>query len=103
MRSTASPDMPDLTRFGTAEGRWARLGPYYAMFPVEFAREVIHNLSQCGETVLDPFCGRGTAPYVAMISGRGAVGCDVNPVAWLYAAVKTGLLQTPPFTQVAGR
>ncbi len=91
MSRTASCDidMPKLTGFGTAEGRWARLGPYYAMFPVEFARDVIENLSQCGDTVLDPFCGRGTAPYVAMISGRRAVGCDINPVAWLYAAVKT--------------
>ncbi|MCY4393085.1 MAG: DNA methyltransferase [Chloroflexi bacterium] len=59
------------------------------MFPVEFARETIGALSRPGDTVLDPFCGRGTAPYVAMISGRGAVGCDVNPVAWLYASVKT--------------
>lgn len=89
MSVTTSHDMPDLSGFGTAEGRWARLGPYYAMFPVEFARDVIDNLSQRGDTVLDPFCGRGTAPYVAMTSGRGAVGCDINPVAWLYAAVKT--------------
>ena len=79
----------DLTGFRTAEARWARLGPYYAMFPVEFAFKTVAALSQPGETVLDPFCGRGTAPYVAMISRRVAVGCDINPVAWLYAAVKT--------------
>ena len=89
MSSTASCDMRNLRGFGTADGRWARLGPYYAMFPVEFARQVIDNLSQSGDTVLDPFCGRGTAPYVAMISGRGGVGCDINPVAWVYAAAKT--------------
>ena len=89
MSAPACCDTPDLTGFRTAEARWARLGPYYAMFPVEFARETIEALSRPGDTVLDPFCGRGTAPYVAMISGRGAVGCDINPVAWLYAAVKT--------------
>ena len=99
--SSASHDMPDLTGFGTAEGRWARLGPYYAMFPVEFAREVIKALSQRGDKVLDPFCGRGTAPYVAMIAGRGAVGCDINPVAWLYAAVKTD--PHPSFADVERR
>ena len=82
-------DVPNLTGFGTAESRWARLGPYYAMFPVEYARHVIETFSRRGDTVLDPFCGRGTAPYVAMVSGRGAVGCDINPVAWLYAAAKT--------------
>ena len=101
MSSTASHDVPVLTGFGTAEGRWARLGPYYAMFPVEFARDVIDNLSQCGDTVLDPFCGRGTAPYVAMISGRGAVGCDINPVAWLYAVTKTD--PHPSFADVERR
>ena len=89
MSGTATPDIPNLTGFGTAEGRWSRLGPYYAMFPVEFAREVIEGLSRRGDTVIDPFCGRGTAPYVAAVAGRGAVGCDINPVAWVYAAVKT--------------
>lgn len=88
--STNGPrEVPPLTGFRTAESRWARLGPYYAMFPIEFARQVVEALSKQGDTVLDPFCGRGTAPYVAMVSGRGAAGCDINPVAWLYAAVKT--------------
>lgn len=90
MNASDPRDVPSLSGFGTAESRWARLGPYYAMFPVEFARQVVETFSKRGDVVLDPFCGRGTAPYVAMISGRGAVGCDVNPVAWLYAAAKTG-------------
>lgn len=81
-------DVPELDGFGTAEGRWACLGPYYAMFPIEFARQVVQEFSQPGDAILDPFCGRGTAPYVAMISGRRAIGCDVNPVAWVYAATK---------------
>ena len=94
-------DVPVLTGFGTPEGRWARLGPYYAMFPLEFARQVVEAFSKCGDTVLDPFCGRGTTPYVAMISGRGGAGCDINPVAWLYAAVKTN--PHPSFHDVARR
>ena len=81
-------DVPELDGFGTAEGRWACLGPYYAMFPIKFARQPVQDFSQPGDAVLDPFCGRGTAPYVAMIAGRHAVGCDVNPVAWVYAATK---------------
>ena len=79
----------NLNGFRTAEARWARLGPYYAMFPMGFAREVIGTFSRRGDTVVDPFCGRGTAPYISMISGRGAAGCDINPVAWVYAATKT--------------
>ena len=101
MTTSSSRDVPVLTGFRTAESRWARLGPYYAMFPVEFARQVVSAFSKRGDTVLDPFCGRGTAPYVAMISGRGAVGCDINPVAWLYAAVKTD--PHPTFADVARR
>ena len=89
---------PALERLKAAGRGW---GPYYAMFPVEFARHVVETFSKRGDIVLDPFCGRGTAPYVAMISGRGAVGCDINPVAWLYAVAKTG--PHPSFTDVDRR
>ena len=73
---------------GRAEGRWSRLGSYYAMFPVTFAENVIIQYSSAGQTVIDPFCGRGTAPFIAMVTGRRAVGCDINPVAWLYSQTK---------------
>ncbi len=71
------------------EGRWATLGPYYAMFPTDFVRDAVARFSQPGDGVLDPFCGRGTVPFVASASGRFAVGMDVNPVAWVYASAKT--------------
>lgn len=74
---------------GTVEGRWSGFGPYYAMFPVDFARKVITKYCPVGGVVLDPFCGRGTVPFVSMATGRYAIGCDINPVAWLYAKVKT--------------
>ncbi len=80
--------VPPLSGFGTAESRWARLGPYYAMFPIEFVRRTIGAFTGEGDTVIDPFCGRGSAPFVAMIAGRDAIGCDINPVAWVYASVK---------------
>ena len=71
------------------EGRWARLGPYYAMFPIEFAEEVVTTLSTPGDTVIDPFCGRGTTPYISMVYRRQSIGCDINPVAWIYSKTKT--------------
>lgn len=74
---------------GSAEGRWSSLGPYYAMFPIEFARWVVERFCPKGGVVLDPFCGRGTVPYVSMVSDRLSIGCDVNPVAWLYSKTKT--------------
>jgi len=71
------------------ERRWSGFGPYYAMFPVEFAHQVISEYCPPGGKVLDPFCGRGTVPFVALATGREALGSDINPVAWVYAKTKT--------------
>lgn len=38
---------------------------------------------------MDPFCGRGTVPFVALATGREGLGSDINPVAWVYAKTKT--------------
>ena len=75
--------------YSTAAGRWAGFGPYYAMFPVDFAKSVVEELCPVGGAVLDPFCGRGTAPFVAQATMRSALGMDVNPAAWVFADVKT--------------
>lgn len=74
---------------GSAEGRWKGFGPYYAMFPVSFAEKYVQEYSQPGDTIIDPFCGRGTSNYVANLLGRHSIGCDVNPVAWVYSKTKT--------------
>lgn len=76
-------------RYSNAPGRWAGFGPYYAMFPVNFARKVVESLTPLGGSVLDPFCGRGTAPFVAQATGRISLGIDRNPVAWVFSKVKT--------------
>ena len=81
--------------FATPEARWSRLGPYYAMFPFGFAQDAISRFTHPGDLVLDPFCGRGTVPYAAMVAGRDALACDINPVAWVYAATKTAPAPDP--------
>ncbi len=68
--------------------RWARFGPYYAMFPVEFAFDVIKQYSCNNSRVLDPFVGRGTSVYAAATLGREAVGIEINPVGWIYGKTK---------------
>ena len=75
-------------RRGTATGRWYGLGRWYAMFPPAFAREAILNLSRPGEMVLDPFCGRGNAPFAATVLGRTSLGIDIHPLAWLWTETK---------------
>lgn len=96
MTDTVTKPVPDCgVGFATAEARWARLGPYYAMFPIRFAQDAIDRFTDPGDLVLDPFCGRGTAPYAAMVAGREALACEINPVAWVYAATKTAPAPDP--------
>lgn len=85
----------------TAAGRWYGFGRYYAMFPQSFIHDAVTNLSNPEETVLDPFCGRGNAPFTATVLGRDALGVDVNPIAWLFAAAK--LQPAPTQGQVIAR
>lgn len=75
-------------QYGSAKGRWAGMGPYYAMFPTAFADSVIARYSDLGDTVFDPFAGRGTALYSAVVAGRKAIGIEVNPVGWIYSKTK---------------
>jgi hypothetical protein len=75
-------------KFNTAAARWAGLGPYYAMFPKTFCDDVIESYCKRGDTVLDPFAGRGTALYSAATAGRRALGIELNPVGWIYSRTK---------------
>lgn len=69
--------------------RFHALCPYFAMFPEAFAEHWIERLSSPGDYVLDPFCGRGTAPFQALLLGRNAIGNDINPVAYCVSRAKT--------------
>ncbi len=75
-------------KFDTAEARWAGVGPYYAMFPARFADRVVATYTKEGDTILDPFAGRGTSLFSAAVRGRHALGVEINPVGWVYAATK---------------
>lgn len=75
-------------KYETAESRWAGVGPYYAMFPVEFADHVVEKYTSSGATILDPFAGRGTAIFSAATRGRSGIGVELNPVGWVYSQAK---------------
>ena len=72
-------------KYQDAKDRWAGLGPSYAMFPSIFADDVVAKYSRAGDTVLDPFAGRGTSLFSSIIAGRKALGMEVNPVGWIGA------------------
>jgi SAM-dependent methyltransferase len=69
--------------------RFHSICPYFAMFPESFVEDWIARIVPPGATVLDPFCGRGTTPFQAVLMGREAVACDVNPVAFCITHAKT--------------
>lgn len=74
--------------FKTPESRWARFGPYYAMFPLEFAFDVVEHYSNQNDYIIDPFAGRGSSVFAGGVLGRHSLGIEINPVGWLYGYVK---------------
>lgn len=59
------------------------------MFPESFAEQWIRALSKPGDVVLDPFCGRGTTAFQALLMRRRAVAVDVNDVAFCLTRAKS--------------
>jgi len=86
--------------YENAIGRWVGVGPYYAMFPNEFAFEVISQFTTPDDWVLDPFAGRFTSVYAAVAQGRNGLGIEINPVGWVYGESK---LHAAPREQVEAR
>jgi len=72
----------------TAESRWARLGPYYAMFPLDFAFDIVEEYSKKGDYIFDPFAGRFSSIFAGSVCERKGLGIEINPVGWLYGRVK---------------
>ncbi len=62
---------------------------YPAMFIPQVARKLIATFSEAGETIVDIFCGTGTALVEAKLLGRHSIGIELNPLAVLIAKVKT--------------
>src|SRR5690348_11116618 len=73
----------------TMRHRFHSLCPYFAVFPESFAAKWIDKLTAPGDTVLDPFSGRGTTAFQALLMGRNAIACDLNSVAYCITRAKT--------------
>lgn len=70
------------------------------MFPESFVERWINDLTQPGDTVLDPFSGRGTTAFQAILMGRRAVACDTNSVAVCLTRAKTN---APDYSELIER
>jgi site-specific DNA-methyltransferase (adenine-specific) len=49
-----------------------------ATFPEQLANDHILSWSNPGDTVLDPMCGSGTTPKMALLNNRKAIGIDIS-------------------------
>lgn len=86
--------LPEVWR--AAPRRWGHplhaICSYMAMFPPTIPRVFIDWLTRPGDSVYDPFSGRGTTVLEACGSGRTGLGSDANPLAWVLTSAKA----TPP-------
>lgn len=58
------------------------------MFPEDFVLKQLLAYTERGDTVFDPFCGRGTTVFESLLNDRNASGVDINPVAACIAGAK---------------
>ncbi len=73
---------------------------YRACFKPQLPRFFIQKLTNPGDTVLDPFMGRGTTLIEAVLENRQAVGCDINPLSKIMCGPR---LSPPELEQIAKR
>lgn len=66
-----------------------RFDSYPAKMIPHMARFLIEKTSKPGQTILDPFCGSGAVLIESFLSGRNAIGIDLNPLAIIFAKAKT--------------
>ena len=70
------------------------------MFPEQFVEQQLLSFTSPGDLVFDPFCGRGTTIFEALLKNRRAAGLDINPVAACIARAKA---TAPGFAEIAAR
>ncbi len=73
---------------------------YRACFKAEVPRFFIERLTKPGDSVYDPFMGRGTTLIEAALLKRTPLGCDVNPLSTILTRPR---LHPPTFSDVATR
>jgi len=73
---------------------------YMAMFPPRLPHYFIQKFTRPGDVVLDPFCGRGTTPLQACLTGRIGIGVDLNPLAYVLTQAKVA---SPPLAHLEAR
>lgn len=74
-----------------------KLAPYVGGFPPALAHYFIQRFSSPGDTIIDPFCGGGTAPLEGALHGRQTIANDAFTYAYILAAAKCNPMETATF------
>ncbi|HFE7652125.1 DNA methyltransferase [Acinetobacter baumannii] len=74
---------PNLSNTGLHSFHW-----YPATYVAAIPGTIISKVTECGDIVLDPFCGSGTTGVEAIRLNRRFIGIDTNPVAILISEAK---------------
>ena len=61
---------------------------FAAKFPPQLPAKFILELTNHGDSVLDPMLGSGTSILEAYLAGRFGIGFDIDPLALMIAGVK---------------
>ena len=77
--------------FDSADSGYSSHGihPFAAKFPPQIPRVFIEELTESGDSVLDPMAGSGTTVVEALMLRREAFGFDIDPLAVRLCRVKT--------------
>ena len=73
---------------------------YRACFKPQLPEFFIDRLTRPGDTVYDPFMGRGTTPVQAVLMSRAAIGNDVNPLSTYLTRPR---IAPPSLTEISDR
>ena len=73
---------------------------YRACFKAQLPNFFITKLTEKGDTVYDPFSGRGTTAIEALLCGRNAIANDINPISRILSEGRT---QIPTVQEIKSR
>ena len=66
---------------------------YIAMYPAKLVHKLINKYTSEGNTVYDPFSGRGTPLLEARLLKRKAYASDLNPLSFVLTKAKSHTLE----------
>jgi hypothetical protein len=105
------PDSVSLDGGETSEGPlWHAISPrwghsmhtmcsYHGMFPARLVHYFLHRYTEPGDTVLDPFSGRGTTTLQARVEGRRTISNDLSPLGYVLSSAKAN---PPSWSEISG-